>query len=300
MRLRTAVAILFVVTLVGTLLSACANDSGTSSGLPRVVATTQQIGALARAVAGDRMTVSTLIGPGVDPHDFEAAPDDVKRLASAKVVLRHGMGLDSHLDSAIDGSGARRVVTVTTGLNGLKSANGDTDPHVWHDPGNAKVMTENIVSALAAADPANADYYRQNAASQVQRLDDADRQIREMIATLPETNRKMVTDHDAFAYFIQHFGLHFVGAVIPGTSSQGEASAQQIAALENLIRNEGVRAIFAENSLDPRVSKQIASDTGVKVVTDLYGDSLGKPGSGADTIEGMLIANATRIVAALR
>ena len=282
--------------------AACGGSGSTEGGQPRIVATTQQIGALTRAIAGDRMTVTTLIGPGVDPHDYEASPDDIKRLGSSRLVLRHGIGLDSHLDKAIEGSGAKKVVTVTTGIALEKGASGSgsDDPHVWHDPGDAKIMSENIAAALIEADPANADFYRQNATSQEQRLDDADRQIKEMIATLPAENRKVVTDHDAFGYFIRHFGLQFVGAVIPGVSSQGEASAQQIAQLEDLIRREKVKAIFAENSLDPKVSRQIAGDTGVKIVTDLYGDSLGKPGSGADTVEGMLVANATKIVEALK
>jgi len=296
-----ALLVLLVGGVVAT-AAACGGASTSTGGKPTVVATTQQIGALTRAIAGDRMSVTTLIGPGVDPHDYEASPNDIKRLGSASLILKNGIGLDSHLDKAIEGSGAKRVVTVTAGIVPLKGASGtgDDDPHVWHDPDNAKIMADNIATALAGADPANAGFYRQQADAQKQRLDDADRTIKELIGTLAPGNRKVVTDHDAFGYFIKHFGLQFVGAVIPGVSTQGEASAQQLAALENLIRREQVRAIFAENSLDPKVSRQIAGDTGVKIVTDLYGDSLGKPGSGADTIEGMLVSNATKIVEALK
>ncbi len=292
----------FFLLLTGTIATAaaCGGAGTTTGGKPGVVATTQQIGSLARAIVGDRMTVTTLIGPGVDPHDYEASPNNVKSMGAAAIVLKHGIGLDAHLDKAIEGSGAKRVVTVTTGIVLLKSASGDNDPHVWHDPEDAKIMADNIEAALASVDPANADYYRQQADAQKQRLDAADTTIKQLIGAIPPDNRKMVTDHDAFAYFIKRYGLQFVGAVIPGVATQGEASAQQLATLEDLIRKDGVKAIFAENSLDPRVSQQIAKDTGVKIVTDLYGDSLGPPGSGADTIEGMLVSNATKIAGALK
>ncbi|MCZ2110565.1 MAG: metal ABC transporter substrate-binding protein [Dehalococcoidia bacterium] len=284
--------------------AACGSSTSDSSGRPNVVATIQPIGALARAIGGSHINLSTLLGPGVDPHDYEASPGDIKRLHNASVVFKNGLGLDAPLDKAIEGSGASRVVTVTEGVTLIRgkteSGKDEDDPHVWHDPENAKIMADNIANALAAADPANADVYRQNASAQKQRLDDADRQVRALIDTLPPDSRKMVTNHDAFGYFIQHYGLTFVGAVIPSLSTQAEASPRQIAALEDTIRSENVKAIFAESSLDPKVARQVAADTGVKIVDDLYGDSLGKPGSGADTIEGMLIANATKIVEALR
>lgn len=305
MKLPLPFAGVLVALLATAFVSAACDASPTdSSGRPNIVATTQPIGALARAVGGDHIDLSTLLGPGVDPHDYEASPDDIKRLHNSKLVLTNGLGLDAPLDKAIEGSGASRVVVATKGVALIKgetdAGKGEDDPHVWHDPDNAKIMADNIANALAEADPANAGAYRQNAAAQKQRLDDADRQVRAILDTLPAGSRKMVTNHDAFGYFIHHFGLTFVGAVIPSLSTQAEASARQIAALEDTIRREDVKAVFAESSLDPKVARQIASDTGVKIVDDLYGDSLGKPGSGADTIEGMLVANATKIVEALK
>ncbi|MBI5947811.1 MAG: zinc ABC transporter substrate-binding protein [Chloroflexi bacterium] len=293
---------------VAAAFAACGGDGGgTGSGGVKVVATTAQVGALAREVAGDMARVTTLIPPGVDSHDFEASASDLKAIRDATLLLRNGIGLDDFLTPAIESAGGTKtVVTVTDGIElhpGAGEVDGtsrDMDPHVWHDPLNARIMVANIAEALAAADPANADRYRANAAAYQATLDETDRQIRALIDGIPAANRKLVTNHDAFGYFIRRYGLTFVGAVIPSTSTQAEPSAKDIAALVDLIRKEQVKAIFAESSLDPKVAEQIAKDTGVKIVDDLYGDSLGQPGSGAETVHGMLLANARKIAEALK
>jgi ABC-type Zn uptake system ZnuABC Zn-binding protein ZnuA len=156
------------------------------------------------------------------------------------------------------------------------------------------------VSALAAADPAHAALFHQNGEAYKAKLDEVDKQVKQLIDSIPEANRKLVTNHDAFGYFIRRYNLEYVGAIIPSSGEAAEPSAKRLAALEDTIRKTGVKAIFAEGELDPKVAKQIAADTGVKIVTDLYADSLGKPGSGADTIDGMLLSNATKIANALK
>ena len=298
---------LTLLALVATTLAGCAGDDDDEGAGVKVVATTAQVGALAREVAGDTVRVHTLIPPGVDAHDYETSTSDLKAIREATLLLRNGIGLDDFLDRAIAGAGGRKtVVTVTAGIElhpGAGEAPGasrDMDPHVWHDPANAKVMVANIAEALALADPPNADRYRANAATYQATLDETDRQIRALIDGIPPPNRKLVTNHDAFGYFIRRYGLTFVGAVIPSTSTQAEPSAKDIAALVDLIRKENVKAIFAESSVDPKVAEQIAKDTGVRIVDDLYGDSLGEPGSGAETVHGMLLANARKIAEALK
>jgi zinc/manganese transport system substrate-binding protein len=178
---------------------------------------------------------------------------------------------------------------------------GDEDPHVWHDPLNDKIMVDNIVAALSEAFPDDAATFRANGDAYKAKLDATDAEIRALIEAIPAANRKIVTNHDAFGYFFARYGLEFVGAVIPGVdTTSGEASAQQIAALQDTIEREGVRAIFSEETVDPKVARELANDTGVTIVDDLYGDSLGEPGSGAETIDGMLLANATKIADALK
>ncbi len=293
------------------------DDSGDGfdeSGKPIVVATTIQIAALANEVGGDKIALSVLIEQGVDPHDYELTAQDRRRVDEAKLILRNGVGLDEFLNSVVeDGDNKDKAVTVTEGIeiqdgeahaeeeDGTEDHEHDEgDPHVWQNIPNNKLMVDNIVEALAKADPDNADSYRANGAAYQLVLDKADGEIRAMIDAIPAANRKMVTNHDAFGYFIEEYGLEFVGAVIPATTTQAEPSARDIAALVETIERENVRAIFAESSVDPKVAEQISKDTGVKIIDDLYGDSLGEPGSGADTVHGMLLANAQKIAEALK
>ncbi|MCC6383062.1 MAG: zinc ABC transporter substrate-binding protein [Dehalococcoidia bacterium] len=270
-----------------------------SGGRVTVVATIAQVGALARAVAGDLAAVRVLVGPGVDPHDHELTAGDRKAIDGAAVIFRNGLGIDGFLDKAID-AGRARVVTVTDGLALRTGEGGEPDPHVWHDPDNDRAMVARMAEALAGVDGANAAAYRQNAAAYAERLTSVDAEIRALVATIPPANRKLVTNHDSLGYFIGHYGFTYVGAVIPGLSTAAEPSAKDIARLEDLVKKEGVKAIFAESSVDPRVAQQVAADTGVRVVDTLYGDSLGASGSGAETVDGMLLANARMIAEALR
>jgi ABC-type Zn uptake system ZnuABC Zn-binding protein ZnuA len=284
------------------LIAACGNGDGGSTGSGiRVVATTTQIGALTRAVAGDKVRLSTLLQSGASAHDFEPGIEALKQLHSARLVLKNGLGLDDWLDRSIaNAGGSKTVVRVTEGVRTVRREDGEEDPHVWHDPDNAAIMVDGIVKALSAADSANAAAYRANGDAYKHTLAQADDEIRATIETLPPANRKVVTNHDAFGYFLDRYGLTLVGAVIPSTSAEAQPSAKEIAALQDIIKREGVRAIFAEDEVDPKVARELARDTGVTIVSDLYADSLGPPGSGADTVDGMLLSNARKIVEALK
>ena len=299
LRLRAAL-LLGVVTIV--IMAAACSGTGSKGSNPSflVVATTIQMGALTHAVAGNDADVKTLIGAGIDPHEFEPGPSDLKAISDAKVIIRNGLGLDDWLDRTISsGGGQKKTVTATDGVQ-IRTIDGHPDPHVWHDPMNDKIIVANIANALAKADPTHASDYQANAKAYEAKLDQVDQQVRQIIDTIPPASRKMVTDHDAFGYFIARYGLTYIGAVIPSTSTQAEPSAKDIAALETLIRQEHVKAIFSEETANPKVSEQIAHDTGAKIVDTLYGDSLGAPGSGADTVDGMILANACTIAEALK
>ncbi|MEJ5220870.1 MAG: metal ABC transporter substrate-binding protein, partial [Tepidiforma sp.] len=275
------------------------------------------IGALAREVAGDRAQVVTLLSTGADAHDYEPSPRDSRRLRDAQLVLKNGLGLDDWLDGLIKNSGTKaKVVVVTDGItpidggdhahedekddHGHDHSHDEGDPHVWHDPENVKVMVRNIAGALAEADSANAAEYRARAEAYAAKLDETDREVRALLGPIPAANRKIVTNHESLQYFARRYDLEVVGAIIPGTAKDAQPSAQDLARLTDLIRAEGVKAIFAEAEIDPNVAEQLAKDTGVKVVTGLYADSLGPAGSGADTVDGMLLHNARRIAEALR
>ena len=293
---QLGLATLFLLSVLAAGCSGEANSEG--DGRLRVVATIAPVGAIAAAVGGDLIALTTLVRPGTDPHDYEVTPADRRALAHTTLILRNGLGLDDFVTQAVGGNGYN-TFEISAGVN-VRSVDRAPDPHVWHDIANVQLMSANVVRAFARADPPNAERYEANGAALSRRLEAADAEIRTLVESIPPGDRKMVTNHDAFGYFIERYGLTFVGAVIPNTSTQSEPSAKELAALVDTIRRENVKAIFAESSLDPKVARQLAQDTGVKIVDDLYGDSLGPPGSGADTIEGMLLSNARKIAGALR
>jgi zinc/manganese transport system substrate-binding protein len=170
------------------------------------------------------------------------------------------------------------------------------DPHWWHDPRNARAAVEELRDAFAAADRDGADTYRGNASDYAARLDALDRGIEECFAAVPEGDRKLVTDHDAFGYFTDRYDIEVVGAVIPGQTTQAQPNARDIARLARLIEQEDVKAIFPQASLNAKASEALARQTGVTTEYELYGDSLGPEDSPAATYLTMEQANADAMV----
>ena len=277
----------------------------------RVVASTSILAALATEVGGEFVVVETLIKPGVDPHTFESTPGDIRTLSEADLVLLSGLGLDDFLLDDISGAaGDVEVAIVSEGIAVIENGDDDhdsddhnrdgKDPHIWQDPLRVKQMVTNISDALSDADPEHSSQYEANADSYHLVLDRTHEEIVEMLGAIPTDQRKLVTNHDAFAYFAERYSLEIVGAVIPGTSTEADPSAGQIADLIELIEEESIAAIFAEDLIDPKVAESLAGDAGVEIVYGLYTGQVGPPGSGAESVHDMLLANATKISEALR
>lgn len=303
-------ALLLVIAGCGGEPDPTSSASGAAQAQLSVVASTTIIGALAVEVAGEHADVSTILQPGVDPHTFEPSPDLAGQIADADLVLLNGIELDDFLIDFIASANAdvpTAVVTERIELLGSgaghaeehEGEHGEFDPHVWQDPLRVQQMVSNIADALAAADPAHAGDYQANAAAYNARLGELDAEIRTMFDPLPAANRKIVTNHESLAYFADRYDLEVVGTVIPGASADSEPAAKDIAELVELIESADVRAIFAEQLIDPKIAEQLANDTGVEIVYGIYTDSVGKPGSGAETVEGMLRTNAVKIAGAL-
>jgi zinc/manganese transport system substrate-binding protein len=278
----------------------------------QVVASTSVIGDLVQNVGGDAIQVTTLIGPGVDAHTFDPAPADLVTLEKAAVVFENGLGLEPWLDQFFESTqpaGARVVVTdgiepVPAGAaeegEGESHEHGAFDPHVWHDVANAIVMVGNIHDGLVAADPAHAAAYDANAAAYTAELQALDGWVREQVATLPPERRKLVTNHDTFAYFAKAYGFEILGTALGSVSTEvGDPSAQKIVALVDEIDAAGVCAIFAENVANPDLMESIAAEAGVELAPSLYTDALGPPDSPGGTYDGMMRSNVTTIVTAL-
>ena len=303
--MRPSSPVTFILAACLALAAACggastASERGAVDGRLPVVTTTTQLTDFARAVGGDRVDVYGILKPNVDAHDYEPSPADIARLAEAKVIIRNGVGLEDWFDSTIRNAGSKAtIVDAATGVTirqGTGGPDGKGDPHIWQDPRNAKVMVHNIAVALAAADPAHRADYEANEAAYAAELDRLDAEIASRIASLP--SKKIVTSHDAFRYYVDRYGLEFVGSIIPSFDSQAELSVQDISSIVRLITSAGVKAVFSENSLPPKTAEAIARDAKVRVVAgddSLYGDSLGPPGSAGDTYLKMLRHN-TRVI----
>jgi zinc/manganese transport system substrate-binding protein len=292
------------------LASACSDDDGDASKL-RVVATTTQIGDFARAVGGDNISLTVLLKANQDAHDFDPQPSQLRALAQADVVLRNGIGLDAFVNKALQGSKAS-VAVVSDGLT-LRESDAEEeedaeaeseaagrDPHVWFSVANAKKMVESIRDAFQRADTAHSDSYAENARRYLGELDTLDASIRAQVASVPPACRKLVTNHDVLGYYAAAYGFEVVGAVIPGSSTEAQPSAADVANIVRKIRSEKVPAIFAEASVNPALIRQVAREAAVKVVDDLYGDSLGPKGSDGDTYAKMMQSNTKKIVEALK
>ncbi len=279
-------------------------DATPRDGSPIAVVTTTPILAdIVRQVGGVRVEVDSLLPANADAHDFEPAPEDIVKIEDAEIVVEHGMNLDSWASNLVESAGSELVVVATTGVVALATDEEGFeagDPHVWFDPTNVKVMAANIANALIAYDPAGSDSYNTRLTAYQTQLDELDTWIAAQIATIPAERRKLVTNHDAFGYYVNRYGLTFVGSVIPSLDSRAEPSAKEISELIETIKAEGVPAIFTESSINPELEEELASQAGVAVVPNLYGDNLGDAESGADTYIGLMVTDTMLIVGALR
>jgi ABC-type Zn uptake system ZnuABC Zn-binding protein ZnuA len=280
--------------LVLAVASACTQTAAVTAppGTITVVATTTQMQDLVRNVGGPRVHLVGILRPNVDPHDFEPTPSAVVALAGAKLVVESGVGLDAWADQLVGAGTSAPVFDASAGLPIRGS-----DPHWWGDPVLVERAAVALGRRLGQVDPGHRAAYRRNAARYVARLAVMDAANRRLVATVPAAERKLVTNHDAFGYLAAHYGIRVVGSVIPALSSAAQPSAQDVADLVDRIKTEHVRSIFTESSLDPALERQIASEAGVRVYADLYGDTLGPPGSPGATYLGMERWNVRAMVA---
>lgn len=299
----TAAATATRATSPATVTSAASPVAATPARQINVAATTTHIQDFLKNVGGNRITINGILRPNVDPHDYETSVQDAQTISGAEIIFVYGVGLDEFMDKAIANANSKApVITVTAGLTPLKGDDQEPagDPHMWFDPTLAQKMVLNIAEGLAQFDTAGAAIYRQNAQAYNAQIAQMDTQVQAIYNQIPREQRKLVTNHDAFQYLANHFGLTIVGAVIPSLSGAAEPSAQDINDLIDEIRAQNVKAIFAESSANPRVAQQVANETGIKIIDNLYGDTLGEPGKDGDTYVKMMVADATTISNALK
>jgi ABC-type Zn uptake system ZnuABC Zn-binding protein ZnuA len=289
--------LLFVLTSCG---GGPASSTGTSA--PAILASTTFLADITRNVAGDRLVVDALLPAGADPHAFQASPQDVAKISETKLIITNGAEYEHFLEALLENAGGEKtVVEASAGITPRTDPESEhgVDPHMWLDPNNVVIYVENIRDALTQFDPQGEAIYKSNADRYITELRDLDAWIVGQVEQIPPEKRLLVTNHEAFGYFAERYGFTIVGTVIESFSSVASPSAQQLAELIDQIKSSGAPAIFLDEVENPTFAQQIATETGVRVVTDLHLESL-TDGAPASTYIDMMKYNVTQIVSALR
>ena len=285
------------------ILSACsplAADSPENG--PVVVASTTFLADIAQNVAGDRIQVESLLPFGADAHSYQPIPQDVAKIADSDLLIVNGAEFEHFLENIIESAGGERtVVEASAGLSVRMDAENEhgVDPHLWLDPNNVITYVENIRDGFVKFDPEGADVYAANAVAYIEQLLGLDNWITDQVESIPVERRLLVTNHDSLGYFAERYGFTVIGTVVEGTSSNAAPSAQQMAALIDKIKASGAPAVFLDAAESSTLANQVASDTGVTVVTDLHLGSL-TDGPPAGTYIDLMKHNVSRIVEALK
>ncbi|MGF7005950.1 zinc ABC transporter substrate-binding protein AztC [Aminobacter sp. BE322] len=290
-RLIGLASALTVITLISTPTTAFSAEP------LKVVASFSIIGDFARNVGGDRIELTTLVGPDGDAHVYEPSPADAVTMSKADVVLVNGLQFEGFLQRLVEASATKAsIVELTKGIEPLKMKEAHSheqegtaedghhdgfDPHAFQSSANAKIYVSNIAGAFCAADAAGCDAYKANAARYTAELSEAEAYIKASVEAIPADKRTIITSHDAFGYFENAYGVTFLAP--EGISTEAEASAADVAALIRQVREDKASAIFVENITNPRLVEQIAAETGVTVGGTLYSDALSKANGPAPT-----------------
>jgi len=263
----------------------------------KVVASFSILGDFVRNVGGDRVQVTTLVGPDGDVHVYTPAPADARKIAGAKLLVVNGLGLEGWLPRLLQASGGKAPILNATNRIAPLKLGAVSDPHAWQSVTNAKQYVVNIRDALVAASPADAEVFRKNAETYLAKLDVLDRDVQQAVAQIPQGRRKVISTHDAFGYFAARYGIQFIAPL--GVSTETEASAKDIARLVAQIRAEKIPAVFLEKMSDPRLIRQVAAETGARIGGTLDSDSLTDEKGDAPTYIDMVRHNIRVLTSAL-
>lgn len=280
----------------------------------RVAALHSVLGEIARETAGPGAELVCLVPGGVDPHTFNPTPPDVRALARADLVLASGFGLEPYLDKLVATSGTKaRLFLVSSVIRDVVHSSadaheghedhaghehGEIDPHWWHSISNLKTVTIAVAGELKRLRPDEASQIDARAASYLGRLDRLAAWTDRELAALPRERRQLVTSHDAFGYLARDYG--FTLHPLNGISTESETDARSLARLIEFVRSRKIRAVFVDNTENPKLLAAMLKESGAKVGGTLYADGLGTKGSPAETVEGMFHHNLSTLVEALR
>ncbi len=305
--LRGLLSLMLILVLAG------CSDNGNAQGISEdgkllVTATTGMIGDAAREIGGEHVEVTTLMGPGVDPHLFKASQGDIRKLDRAAVVFYGGLHLEGNMERVLVKMAAQKTVVAVTDdmprdrLIGSEET-GEFDPHVWFDVDLWTIAAETVRDTLIEKDPANAEAYREQGERYLSELKGLDAYVRERMLEIPEEGRVLVTAHDAFGYFGRAYEVEVVG--LQGISTAAEFGARDVSALRDYLVERNIKAVFVESSLPARSMQAIVAGAAqqghdVTIGGELFSDAMGEPGTDEGTYIGMIRHNADTIAEALK
>ncbi|EXG88032.1 ABC-type metal ion transport system, periplasmic component/surface adhesin [Clostridium sp. ASBs410] len=297
-------------TLLLTGCSAPAVNEDSSKDKLNIVATTTMLADLVSSIGGERVTVNGLMGPGIDPHLYQASAGDVSLMQKADVVVYNGLHLEGKMGEIFENLSNRgsEVICIEKGLDesrllAWEDDNSIHDPHIWFDVSLWKDAAKTVAKGLTDADPDGKADYEANLDAYLKELDETDTYIRGRADELPEKYRVLVTAHDAFQYFGKAYGFEVRG--LQGISTDAEAGTADVSDLANYIVERQIKAIFVESSVPPKTIEALqaavkAKGFDVSIGGELYSDSLGDAQSGAGTYILTVKANIDTIVNALK
>lgn len=315
---------LLPLAVVVAITSACAGGPVTAEA-PRVVVTTSILADLVEAVAGEAAQVDVLIEAGQDEHSFQASPQQVRAVAEADLIVAFGLGLEAGLSDVLTSSGGDRLLEIGPLVDPIpvdehhdgeeesehaseEESHGPDDghghegfdPHVWLDPVRMGAAIEPITDALLEVVPEQwHDGVRERATTVVTAVADAHATAEDMLAGVPDERRLLVSDHEALSYFAERYGFRLIGSLLPGTSTDASASAADVAALAERVRELGVPAVFVDAAASDRLARALAAEVSGLQVVPLFVGSLGPEGSDASTYTDLVVENARRVAEAL-
>lgn len=317
---RLVLAAALALAATPSLAQTAAPAAAPATKLP-VVASFSILGDFVKNVGGDRIALTTIVGPNGDSHVYQPTPADAKKIAAAKVVFVNGLGFEGWMDRLVKASGTKATVVVATkgitprertatepqddddhdhgkGKKGKQAHDhGPIDPHAWQSIANAKIYVTNVRDGLIAADPAGKDVYTANAAAYIAKLDALEGQVKTALAAIPADRRIIITSHDAFGYFGDAYGVKLLAP--EGVSTETEASAKDVGRIIRQIKAAKVPAVFLENVTNPKLVDRIAKESGAKVGGTLYSDALSDDKGPAPTYIDMMQSNVRELSSAL-
>lgn len=287
-------------------LAPTAHQARAQEKKPIAVCSTTQVADFTRQVVGDRWEVRCILAPGQDPHLYQVKPQDVQDVAEADLCIENGWhleGKDWMASLAHDAN--KELITCVDGVAPLELQQSGTtykDPHTWFSPVNAAVYVRNITKAVSNRDPEHAEEYRARAALYLNQLQTLNAWVQSQVNSIPADQRVLVTSHDAFNYFCRQFGFKSASPAGWSTGEEigGGITPERRRQTVESIRKHGVKAIFVETSVNPKIVRELAKEAGVEIGGELYSDSMGGPGTAGETYIGMLRENVLKIVHALK